>query len=363
MQVSEPIGHGEVIHRLWQAAAAGRLPHSLAFEGGEGIGKYAAARWFAMGLLCEEGPAAPCGSCGACKRILSGGDYGNHPDLFLIDPALEEEETIRVHRIAYRPETPSVRDPERCVENFLDLCAVEGRGRVIVIRESERMNASAQNALLKNLEEPRPGNRLLLVTHRSEVLLPTIRSRCVRVGFDALGPDDCRAVLATEGMEEARAKRLARWSGGSPGRALALAAGGAEAIRAILAEVGRGELAAAAATREIWEVEGKFPGKTPAASSRARARVALDLLLAVVADLRRLGAGLEPDELPHGDLAAELAAREPRSDLDLGGRLAALVEIRGDVERNLLPELLVERALLVSSDRTPILTGTPRPRG
>jgi DNA polymerase III subunit delta' len=359
VRIIEGRGHGEVIEQLWRAAAAERLPHSLSFEGKEGIGKYAAATWFAMGLLCEKGPGRPCGSCGPCTRVLSGGDFGNHPDLLTIDPALEEEERIRVHRIAYRPGTSGISHPERCVENFLDLRSVEGRGRVIVIRESERMNGNAQNALLKNLEEPRPGNVLILITDRAELLLPTIRSRCVRVGFDSLDAEDCRAVLGEQGLERERAVRLTRWSGGSPGRALLLAERGAEAIREIVIELLRGEITSGVATRRIWEVEGKFPGKSLTAKSRERARVAIDLIGAVLSDLHRFTVGLESDELAHGDLAEELFAGGRRDAIDLGGRVEALVGIRGEVERNVAPELLVERALLVSSEGCPILSGTP----
>ncbi|MFT5690206.1 MAG: DNA polymerase III gamma/tau subunit, partial [Planctomycetota bacterium] len=91
----EPRGHGDLIGRLFQAAKSGRLPHALLFEGPEGTGKFTAMHWFATGLLCEGGPAAPCGECGPCKRVRT----GNHPDLYIVDPIKDEEETLRVTRI------------------------------------------------------------------------------------------------------------------------------------------------------------------------------------------------------------------------------------------------------------------------
>ena len=352
MRIVEPRGHRALVERLWQAAAEGRLPHALAIEGPEGIGKYTAARWFASGLLCATGPGPPCGECGPCKRVRSGSEYGNHPDLFLIDAALEEEQQIRVHRIAYRPETPGISDPERCVEIFLDLRAAEGRGRAVLLREGHRMNASAQNALLKTLEEPRPGTYLLLETHRPELLLPTIHSRCVRVRFAPLTPEDCRAVLVGEGIEEERAAKLARWSGGSPGKALRLASRGAEAMRGLLEEVLAGRRNPLQAAAAVWEVAGDFPGKTALGSARNRAREFTDLALEVLADLGRRRAGLAPDELAHGDLTATDRLGEAA---EITVRLEELMEIRADVERNLGPEVLVERALLVCGGQVPIL--------
>jgi len=363
VRVVEPRGHRSLIERLWRAAAEGRLPHALSFEGPEGIGKHTAATWFAAGLLCAKGPGAPCGTCGPCKRFTSGGDQGNHPDLLRIDAVGEGEEQIRVYRIAARSDVPSGKDPEPCLETFLDLCAMEGRGRVVLIREAHRMNASAQNALLKTLEEPRPGTLLVLETHRGELLLPTIRSRCVRVRLQPLAIDDCREVLAEAGLEGERARRLARWSGGSPGRALRLAVQGAEPARAILEDVLHGRTTPLPAAARVGEIEGDFPGEKARARARSRARLFLDLVIGVLSDLQRLLAGLDPGELAHGDLAEELAREGRWEERDLARRLEALVEIRADVERNLGPEMLVERALLVSGQGLPILgPAAARPR-
>ena len=82
----EPLGHAQTVEGLWRAAARGRLAHALLFEGQEGVGKFVAMRWFAAGLMCQGGPGAPCGRCGPCKRLSSGGESSNHPDLLVLDP-------------------------------------------------------------------------------------------------------------------------------------------------------------------------------------------------------------------------------------------------------------------------------------
>ena len=356
MRITRPRGHEHIVERLWRAARAGRLPHALLFEGPAGIGKFEAARWLAAGLLCAAGPGSPCGRCGPCKRVSSGGAQGNHPDLFLIDPVETGEEHIRLHHVAYRPDAPGNDDPERCVAVFLDLCALEGRGRAVLVRESHRMNTSAQNALLKTLEEPRPGTVLVLETHRSELLLPTIKSRCVRIRCRPLGPEDCAALLATHGLTEDEAATLARWAEGSPGQALDLHARNACRLRAALAAVLAGERSPLEAAAELWELDGSFPGTKATTRARERARTVLDLALAIVRDRLRFAAGLAPNELAHGDLVTSVAVHDdPRA---LSHTLERLLACRDDVERNLAPEAVVERGLLVLADGAAILSAS-----
>lgn len=344
MQVERPRGHAALVERLWEAARAGRLPHALSFEGQGGIGKFTAARWFALGLLCEQGPGEPCRSCGGCKRVLSGGERGNHPDLFLIDPVAEELETIRVGRVARRSDGGDEGDD--CIEAFLALRAVEASIRPVLVREAHRMNAAAQNALLKTLEEPRPGTLLLLETHRPELLLPTIRSRCVRVRLEPLGLEDAVAVLAEHGVTGEEATRLARATSGSPGRALEGRRRGLDDVRAQLAGViagARGPLEAAAA---IWELDGEFSGGTPTAQARDRARFVLDLALELVRDLVRRSVGMDAEAIAHADAL-------PAGELDEARLLRAteaLLACRADVDRNLVPEAVVERGFLALRD-------------
>jgi len=356
VRIDPPLGQAAIVERLWSAAVRGRLPHALSFEGPEGIGKFHAVRWFAAGLLCEHGPAAPCGVCGPCKRVASGGARGNHPDLLPIDPLEEDEETIRVNRIARRD---GGEEGDGSVEAFLALRPMEGHGRVVILRESHRMNAAAQNALLKTLEEPRPGTHLVLETHRPDALLSTILSRCVRLRFEPLSRADCRHVLAASGIEGERAERLARWTEGSPGRALALAARGIEEMRAHLADLLLGRVPAQRTAARLQEVEGEFHGARPTQKARDRARTVLDLELALLRDLRRARAGADPALLPHGELA-ELLAEAGRlpTERGLARRTERVLESRSDVARNLTPDALIERTLFQLADPSP--TGSAR---
>jgi len=330
-----PAGHAETLDGLFRAAKERRLAHALLFTGPEGVGKFLSAEWLACGLLCAAGPARPCGTCGPCKRLKA----GTHADLLAIDPDLEGEEEIKIGRITYRE-----KDPRTNVGDFLSLRPMEGGWRVVLVRDAERMTDEAQNALLKTLEEPGEETLLALVAARPENLLPTTRSRCVVV---ALGPIDFEStvrILAARGVEPAMARDLARWSRGAPGGALALRDRGAIAMRAGIQRVLAGELDPLAAAAAVGELDGEFPGRTPSARARARARAFLDLLLAVLADLARAEAGADPATLAHGDLAS--AERGRAGAARSAQRLELCLSARQDVEANLAPDAILERALL-----------------
>ena len=367
MQADRPIAHDGVVERLWNAAREKRLPHALSFEGEAGIGKFAAARWFAKGLLCAAGPGIPCERCGPCKRVASGDLRGNHPDLHLLDPHdpaladdFERSPFWRVHRIAYRPDTPGIVEPEYCVERFIDLLPAEGGFRPVLLREAHRMNEAAQNALLKTLEEPRPGTLLVLETHKGSRLLATIRSRCVRVRFRALTAEECERVLQERGIEGAEARTLARASSGSPGRALTWHAQGMLQVRALLAACWRGEKDPLAAAREIERLEGEFGEGNETARARERARAVLDLALALLNDRLRLLSGAAADGLAHGDVVGAPTERRGEVD-DLAARVDAVWTARADVDRNLAPEGVLASALLVLGRGVPILSRSREP--
>lgn len=350
MRVERPRGHASTIQGLWRAAQAGRLPHALLLEGPSGVGRFVAATWLAQGLLCAGGPGEPCGECGPCKRVSSGDWRGNHPDLYRIDPVEEDTERIKIDRIAVRE------GEDESAAAFLSLRAMEGGWRIVLVRESHRMTIAAQNALLKTLEEPTPGTLLVLETHRPEALLQTIRSRCIRVRFDRLEAADATAVLVENGLEAEEAARLARWCGGSPGDALDFSRRGGAELVAVLGDVLRGLRPPLGAAREILELDGSFRGGTPAAKERDRARTVLDLGLDLVGDVMRSRAGIPPADLAHGELARTVS---PERSARYGAQSAeALLEARADIERNLAPHPVLERALLVLAGGD----GVPSPR-
>ncbi|MEZ5977119.1 MAG: hypothetical protein R3F34_02750 [Planctomycetota bacterium] len=308
------------------------------------------------GLLCGEGPpagpdAAPCGRCPGCKKVAGGDRRGNHPDLFLIDPLAEDETMIKIDRIAVRDDPGSDEVP---LEQFLSLRPSEGGRRIAIVRDADRMNASAQNALLKMLEEPLPGAVIVLVTSRPTALLPTIRSRVVRLALPRLDREATVRVLrrardAGDLPGDADVEALATLADGAPGAALDAARQGLERVRSYLLDAleARGPVAATLAS--IWGSEGEFAGSTKTAKERERVRAVAILAASLVVDVERIESGLAPRL--HVDLEERLRALPARGAARLAAAREATLRAVQEVERNLDAAAAMERLVRAVAER------------
>ncbi len=169
------------IEPLRQERLAGRFPPALLIHERRGAGGLWLARVAAQMALCRS-PQPPCGHCGDCRRFC--GPQG-HPDFFLVVPAEQEPE-----RGPEEGAVPAARagrgrksriiliEQIRVLCGMLELTSHGGAARVALLHPADALNTNADNALLKTLEEPRPGVSLLLVTGRPGRLPATVRSRC-----------------------------------------------------------------------------------------------------------------------------------------------------------------------------------------
>ena len=191
------------------------MHHAWLITGPEGVGKATLAFRFARRLLA--GPASGSLELAPTDPVFRRVAMGSHADLLTIEREFDEK------RGRMRGEI--VVDDTRVISAFLRLTPAEGGWRVVVIDGAEHMNRNAANAVLKMLEEPPPQAIILLTCAAPGRLLPTIRSRCRRLGLPPLGVGDMDRVLATylPEMAEGDRARLAAISAGSPGRALGLA--------------------------------------------------------------------------------------------------------------------------------------------
>ena len=119
-------------------------------------------------------------------------------------------------------------DEARTARKFLNTSPIGGHWRILVA-DADTATSEASQALLKVLEEPPPFARVLLVASRP--VLPTIRSRCTLLRFNALTQSDVAEVLSRMGIGSSELDVLTTMASGSPGAALAL--------RPLIAERGR----------------------------------------------------------------------------------------------------------------------------
>ena len=207
-------GQDGAIDQLRRAYLAQRLPHGLVFAGPVGVGKATTARALAALFLCERPQRdVPCGKCASCRAIAADA----HPDYHVIT-----KELIRYHDKTGKSKgidlSIHVLRPELVAKAALK--PVMNVGKVFVVEQADLMNAQAQNAILKTLEEPAGRAVIVLLTDQLNALLPTIRSRCQVVQFAALGEGAVREQLIKGGVSKDDATRAAALSEGSLGLAM-----------------------------------------------------------------------------------------------------------------------------------------------
>jgi len=205
---SEVIGQEHVIRALVGAIREGRLAHAFLFCGPRGTGKTSTARILAKMVNCERGPTPePCGVCEQCVAIRD----GQHLDVVEIDAAshggVEDARELRERA----PTAPA-----------------QGREKVYIIDEAQRLSREAFDALLKLFEEPPSGVRFVLATTEPHKMPATIIGRCQRFDFRRIAWDALAGHLAAiaerEGVSLApeAAQTIARHAEGSARDALSL---------------------------------------------------------------------------------------------------------------------------------------------
>lgn len=161
------LGNAALKASLGSAFRADRISHSYLISGPAGSGKHTLAAILAAAMQCTAGEQRPCGVCLQCRKVFD----NVHPDVITVDDP--EKKTVPVDLI-------------RRARSDLYILPNEGRRKVYVIPRANDMNASAQNALLKVMEEPPSYGAFLLLSDNPEKLLPTIRSRCVSLRLSPL---------------------------------------------------------------------------------------------------------------------------------------------------------------------------------
>ena len=144
-----------------------------------------------------------------------------HPDIVIVqrEPKDEKERRKAEAGEPYDRRRNITVDQVRALQRKMATRPSRGERRAIIINPADAMESSAANALLKLLEEPAVNNVFLLVSHRSQNLLSTVKSRCRVLRFKGAEDEDLRPWLTDQASDESDVDAAIRHAEGSPGSA------------------------------------------------------------------------------------------------------------------------------------------------
>ncbi len=206
-------GHADKLSNFSAALRTGKLHHAWVLAGPKGLGKAHFAREAARALVDPQDT----------HRSLI--DHQTHPDIITIKRLAKDTAKEDDAKAATELKRNIAIDQIRALQSKLTTRPGVAERRAIIIDSADDLERNGANALLKSLEEPPKDTYFLLVSHASERLLPTIRSRCQILRFDPL-PDDqmeeaIRAAIPDVGADDLNAMMHA--GAGAPGTALEFA--------------------------------------------------------------------------------------------------------------------------------------------
>ena len=296
----ELTGNARVKAVLKRMLVSGRLPGALLFTGEEGIGKRLFALEIARALNCRTPKDdEACGVCSSCVRInrlnypqredaeeWTQIIWTDHPDVGLV---VAPKRVLRVEQM-------------RQIEKEANFRPFEGKARVFLIDEADKLNDASANALLKVLEEPPRTSYLILITARPAMLLPTILSRCQMIRFSPLLPDEIENYLTKKDLVDLKTARLrARAAAGSMSRALtgdletftSQRKAMLQVLNALVLSENRAQLLRSAEQLNEAQYRDEFEDR-------------LDVLETLIRDAWMLSLGVPPAQLVNEDLLSEL---------------------------------------------------------
>ena len=325
-----------------------RLPGAMLFTGEEGIGKKLFALEVARALNCRTPKDnEACGVCSACVRTKKlnypqreDGDewlqiiWTDHPDVGLV---VAPKRVLRVEQM-------------RQIEKEANFRPFEGKARVFLIDEADKLNDASANALLKVLEEPPRTSHLILITARPAMLLPTILSRCQMVRFSPLSPAEIETHLTRNKLADAKTARVrARAAGGSMGRALSgdlvtftsQRKAMLKVLNALAVSNDRAQLLRSAEQLNEAQYKEEFEER-------------LDVLETLIRDAWMLSLGVEKSQLVNEDLSSELLEISEKLDPSRAGDWILQIEdLREQLIVNVNRKVTTDALFLVMAGDVP----------
>mgnify|MGYP000878508155 CR=1 FL=1 len=198
MLYSQLAGQEEIKTSLINSINNNLVSHCYLFEGPEGMGKFDLALIFAQSIFCLNFHKEPCNKCKNCIKITS----FNHPDLHIIN---EDGKSIKRE------------DIDELINSVYNK-PYEAKRKVYIIKDAHLMTPRAANGFLKTLEEPPGDSVMILLTVNSNLLLPTIVSRCQEIKFRNVSKETIKLYL--KDFDDDKVELAANYSNGILNKAI-----------------------------------------------------------------------------------------------------------------------------------------------
>lgn len=205
------IDQKQIVEHMQNALSTGKISHAYIIEGEEDAGKEFITNIFAKAIQCEsketrDGYIEACNKCHSCIQAAS----HSHPDIITV-----------THE---KPATISVDDIRTQVRDDVIIKPYSSKYKIYIIPEGEKMNAAAQNALLKTLEEPPAYVIIFILTSNLSAFLQTIISRCIVLSMKpAMDESIKKYLMSSFHVVDYKAEVCASFARGNVGKALELA--------------------------------------------------------------------------------------------------------------------------------------------
>ena len=201
MKFNELIGNEKIKQNLQKILNNNTIAHSYMFIGTKGIGKKQFAKEFAKGILCINEDNKLCNNCKSCIEFVN----NNNPDYYEVN-LQEDENSIKIE---------AIRQMQKRVQEL----PIVSKRKVYIIDDSELMTKEAQNCLLKTLEEPPNFVTIILIVSNENLILNTIKSRCLKIYFNDLSDEELKKYINANLEIAEFSENMIKACGGSIGKA------------------------------------------------------------------------------------------------------------------------------------------------
>ena len=284
MDLKTFVANETVLYELSHAMNSDTFPHAIIIDGAAGTGKKTLADIIARYCVCLSDGEKPCGHCPGCLKAL----HGTHTDIFIADgntPGALAIDAIR-----------KIRSDAYIVPN-------EAPKKVYEILDCDKIQAAAQNALLKILEEPPKNVVFVLTVTSANMLLQTVRSRSRIYTLYPPAPEQAAQFLREMYPDRDSEELLsaARLTDGNIGKAIQTIESGSEEAKALADEI-----MAAVTTKREYDL---LLLTSRLSAGREFASSVLDFMLEDAGECIRASVGLPTNLKAAQDIAAKLSPK------------------------------------------------------